>query len=98
MQFERKMLINYKHKYGIHKYIKNIFNNSMYNWNKVYCIRCTKYRNFNTFKISFAFNKTLVLSIIYDKCDCNDNSWIKYALSKIKVSHFSDFMFKGESC
>ena len=31
MQFERKMLINYKHKYGIHKYIKNIFNNSMYN-------------------------------------------------------------------
>ena len=39
---------------------------------KNYCIKFGKYRKFKNFKISHIFNKTLVLSIIFDKCGTSD--------------------------
>ena len=38
---------------------------------KVYCIKCNKYRKFKNPKISYIFNVTLVLSFTCDKCGSN---------------------------
>ena len=35
---------------------------------KVYCIKGDKYKNIKKSKLSYFFNKLLVLSIICDKC------------------------------
>ena len=35
---------------------------------KLYCIICGKYRKYKNTKISYIFEKTLVLCIIYSKC------------------------------
>ena len=39
---------------------------------KIYFIKCNKYRKFKNPKISYLFNKALVLVIICDKCGSND--------------------------
>ena len=39
---------------------------------KIYCIKCNKYTKFKVPKISYIFNKTLVISIICGKCGSND--------------------------
>ena len=44
---------------------------------KIYCITCNKYRKFETPKILYIFDKTLVLSIICDNCGSNDENIIK---------------------
>ena len=44
---------------------------------KVYFIRRNKYRKFKNRKISYIFDKTLVLSIIYEKCGSNDEKIFK---------------------
>ena len=44
---------------------------------KIYCIKCNKYRKFKNPKISYIFNKTLVLSIICDKCGSKDEELFK---------------------
>ena len=35
----------------------------------MYCNICNKYRKFKKTKITYIFNKTLGLSIVYSKCD-----------------------------
>ena len=35
---------------------------------KLYCVKYGKYRNFKNLKISYIFKKTLVISIVCDKC------------------------------
>ena len=44
---------------------------------KMYCIKCYRYRKVKNPKISCIFYKTLVLSIIYNKCDSNDENIFK---------------------
>ena len=44
---------------------------------KIYCIRCNKYREFRTPKISYISDKKLVLSIVCDKCNKNDKMIFK---------------------
>ena len=50
-------------------------------WNlffkKIYCIKWDKYRKFKNPKISHIFDKKLVLSIIYNKCNSNDEKIFK---------------------
>ena len=53
-----------------YKYKKMLMNFSM---RKVHCIKCNKRRKFKNPKISRIFNKTLVLSIVCDKCGNNDD-------------------------
>ena len=43
---------------------------------KFYCIKCSKNRKLKNPKINI-FNKTLDLSIIFDKCDSNDGKIFK---------------------
>lgn len=43
----------------------------------MYCIKCNKYWKFLNSKISYTFNKTLVLAIICNKCDNNDDVMFK---------------------
>ena len=44
---------------------------------KICCITCDKYRKFENPKISFIFDKTLVFSIIYGKCDIEAKKYLK---------------------
>ena len=44
---------------------------------KTNCIECNKYRKFKNPKISYMFDKTSVLSIIFDECDSNDEKILK---------------------
>ena len=44
---------------------------------EIYCINYNKYRKFKNPKISYMFNKTLVLSIIGDGCGINDKEPFK---------------------
>ena len=39
---------------------------------KNYCVICDKYRKFKNPKISYLFQNTLVLSIIWSKCENED--------------------------
>ena len=39
---------------------------------KIYCSKCNKYKKFKNPKISYIFDKTLVLSIVCDKCSSKD--------------------------
>ena len=43
----------------------------------MYCIKCNKYRKFKNSEISYIFNKTLVLFIIYNKCGSNESKILK---------------------
>ena len=43
----------------------------------IYCIKCIKFRKFMAPKISYIFDKTLVLSIIGSKCDNNNERIFK---------------------
>ena len=58
---------------------------------KIYCIKCNKYRSFKNTKISYTFEKTLVLSIIYRnsciKCGNNDERIFKAEIS-IEIKNF----------
>ena len=44
---------------------------------KLYCVICGKHRKFEKPKISYILEKTLVLSIIYSKCNNDDEKIIK---------------------
>ena len=44
---------------------------------KIYCIKYNKYRKFKNSKISYIFDKTLVLSIIVGDCGINDKVPLK---------------------
>ena len=44
---------------------------------KIYFIRCNEYGKFKNPKIAYTFDKTLVISIICDKCGCNDEKIFK---------------------
>ena len=44
---------------------------------KIYCVICGKYRKFKNLKISYIFEKTLVLSIICSKCENEDEKFLK---------------------
>ena len=44
---------------------------------KLYCSICGKYRKFEKPKISYIFEKTLVLSIICSKCKNEDEKILK---------------------
>ena len=41
---------------------------------KIYCIKCNKYRKSKNLKRPYIFDKTLVLSIICGKCGSNDDN------------------------
>ena len=45
--------------------------------NKLYCVICGKYRNFEKPKISYLLEKTLVLSTICSKCKNEDEKILK---------------------
>ena len=44
---------------------------------KRYCVKCNKYWKFKKRKISYSFDKTLVSSIICDKCYSKDEKYLK---------------------
>ena len=44
---------------------------------KLYCVFCGKYRKFEKPKISYIFEKTLILSIICSKCKNEDEKVFK---------------------
>ena len=44
---------------------------------KLYCVSCGKYRKFKNSKISYIFEKTLVISIICSKCKNKDEKIFK---------------------
>ena len=44
---------------------------------EIYCVICGKYRKFKNCKISYIFEKTLVLSIISSKCKNKDEKIFK---------------------
>ena len=44
---------------------------------KLYCVNCGKYRKFEKPKISYIFEKTLILSIICSKCKNEDEKVFK---------------------
>ena len=44
---------------------------------KLYCVICGKYRKFEKPKISYIFEKTLILSIICSKCKNEDEKVFK---------------------
>ena len=48
---------------------------------KLYCFICDKYRKFENPKISYLFEKTLVLSIICSKCKKKNEKLFKEAES-----------------
>ena len=48
---------------------------------KLYCFICDKYRKFENPKISYLFEKTLVLSIICSKCKKKNQKLFKEAES-----------------
>ena len=43
----------------------------------IYCVICGKYRKFKKPKISYIFEKTVVLSIICRKCENEDEKYSK---------------------
>ena len=44
---------------------------------KLYCVICGKYRKFKNPKISYIFEKALVLTIFYIKCKNEDGKTLK---------------------
>ena len=44
---------------------------------KIYCVICSKYRNFEKPKISYVLEKKLVLPIICSKCKNKDEKLLK---------------------
>ena len=44
---------------------------------KIYCVICGKYRNYEKPKMSYLLEKTLVLSIIFNKCENEDEKIFK---------------------
>ena len=44
---------------------------------KIYCIKCNKYSSLKNPNISYIFDKTLVLSIICDKCSSEEENIFK---------------------
>ena len=72
-------------------------------------VKCNKYRKFKNTTISYIFNKTLVLPIIWGNCDSNDDNIFKEEeyidVLKIlgvinnewvKLSRTSNFTFNGK--
>ena len=65
--------------------------------NEIYCIKCNKYRKINNPKISYVFNKTLVLSIIYDRCGSKDEKVFQKEES-IEISKILGLFKNIEEC
>ena len=49
----------------------------MFKMKKIYCVILSKYRELKNAKISYMFEKTLVLSIICSKCENEDEKIFK---------------------
>ena len=58
---------------------------------KIYCVICGKYKKFKNSKISYIFEKTLVLSIIYSKCESEDEKIFKEEQSMEMLRIFGSF-------
>ena len=55
-------------------YISNKYNVQV---KRIYCTKCKNYRKFKKSKISYIFNKTIVLSFFCDNCGNNDNKTLQ---------------------
>ena len=51
---------------------------------KLYCIICGSYRKFEKSKMSFLLEKTLVLSIILNKCKNEGEKYLKKKKNQLK--------------
>ena len=51
---------------------------------KLYCVICSKYSKFDQPKISYIFEKTLVLSIILSKCKNEGQKILKKKKNQLK--------------
>ena len=58
---------------------------------KIYCVICGKYKKFKNSKISYIFEKTLVLSIICSKCESEDEKIFKEEQSMEILRIFGSF-------
>ena len=75
---------SFSHQIETHRSTKNFLGGQTKNtWAKIltyygiYFLKKSKYRKFKNPKISHIFDKKLVLSIIYDKCNSNDEKIFK---------------------
>ena len=59
------------------KYKNFSINSKKVKMEKKYCIFCGKYRKFKNLKVSYVFQKTLVLFIICYKCSSKDKNIFK---------------------
>ena len=59
------------------KYKNFSINSKKVKMEKIYCIFCGKYRKFKNPKVSYVFQKTLVLFIICYKCSSKDKNIFK---------------------
>ena len=66
----------------------------------IYCIKCNKYRKFKNPKISYIFDKILVLSITCGKCGSNDQGIFKEEESTeiLKILGLIKNMGKENAC
>ena len=75
---EGKSLLDYTNLFSPNEFEKNKNNTKTFSitkkikMKKIYCVICGKYRKFEKPKISYIFEKTLVLSIICSKCENED--------------------------
>ena len=75
---EGKSLLDYTNLFSPNEFEKNKNNTKIFSitkkikMKKIYCVICGKYREFEKPKISYIFEKTLVLSIICSKCENED--------------------------
>ena len=75
---EGKSLLDYTNLFSPNEFEKNKNNTKIFSitkkikMKKIYCVICGKYRKFEKPKISYIFEKTLVLSIICSKCENED--------------------------
>ena len=65
--------------------------------NKVYCIKCNKHKKIKKSKMSYIFDKALVLSIIFNKCGSKDKTIFKEEQS-IKIIKMFDLINNIGEC
>ena len=51
---------------------------------KLHCVICGSYRKFEKSKMSFLLEKTLVISIILNKCKNEDEKYLKKKKNQLK--------------
>ena len=52
---------------------------------KIYCVICGMYRKFKKTKISYIFQKILLLSIICSKCENEDEKILREEISILNI-------------